>query len=132
MDAPTPLPTQPPLLPRPLQPAVPVAVQVADKIGEWIGVVAIYLLAEHHQIEGLLAVVAIGGLLGVNTGLRQFGSRALGAVSGGSCLGVIGLGVGLAVGGPFAKAILAGAWQAARMSGHAMFPVLMSFASVGL
>ena len=84
----------PPSPPRTLPPAaIPSAVQIADKLGDVVGVIVLGALAWHGTIGGNLAVGSILGLLGVNTGLRQLGKRSTISIG----LGVIGIVVGLAI-----------------------------------
>ena len=74
---------------RPTSP--PPLVQAIDRLGDIVGVVVIYLLAHEGRIGGVEAVVAIGAILGVGTGLRHVvSSRLTGAAAG---LGLVGLGV---------------------------------------
>lgn len=71
-------------------------VQGIDRIGDIVGVIVFAHLALQHSIDGNFAAVCILTLLGVNTGLRQWGARLLqsrGATGAG--LGVLGLVVGL-------------------------------------
>ena len=74
-------------------PPIPSAVQIADKLGDVVGVIVLGALAWHGTIGGNLAVGSILALLGVNTGLRQLGKRSTISIG----LGVIGIVVGLAI-----------------------------------
>jgi len=108
-----PLPAPPPaaqLTPsgRPLN--VPVAVQVLDRLGDIVGVIVVAHLCAVGKIGGEVAVIAIGAILGVGTGLRQVGARA-GTATG---LSVVGL---LLLGGLRWLAPAAGAAELARASG---------------
>ncbi len=89
-----PLPAPPPaaqLTPsgRPL--VVPVAVQLVDRIGDIVGVIAVAHLCALGKIGGVEACIVIGAILGVGTGLRQAGARA-GIAPGLSVVGLLLLG----------------------------------------
>ena len=73
-------------------PQAPVSVQLLDRVGEIVGVVVLGALAWHRVLSGELALVGIGAILGVQTGLRS----AFAGRSGGSAPAVVGLiGLGL-------------------------------------
>lgn len=92
---------------RPLN--VPVAVQLVDRLGDIVGVVALAWLCHAGKLGGELALVGIGAILGVGTGLRHVGARA-----GTAGVGVVGL-LLLGLGRWLAPA--AGAAELARASG---------------
>ncbi len=111
--APAPLPPPPPTAAytpsgRPLN--VPTAVQVIDRLGDLVGVIVIGLLCHAGKLGGEVAVIAIGAILGVGTGLRQAGARA-GVPTG---VGVVGL---LLLGAARWLAPAAGAAELARGAG---------------
>lgn len=87
--APTQLPPPPPAaqVTPSGRPVPPVAVQVLDRIGDIVGVIVIALLCSGGKIGGELALIGIGGILGVGTGLRQIGTRS----PSGAGVGVTGL-----------------------------------------
>ncbi len=87
---------------RPSQrPVVPASVQVLDRLGDIVGVIALAWLCHDGKIDGVAATVAIGAILGVGTGLRHVGQRVTGAAAAG--LGVVGL--GLLYAGPVVDAL---------------------------
>lgn len=82
--------TPPP--PPPARPGVPVSVQLVDRLGDIVGVIALAYLCAAGKLPGELTLVGIGGILGVGTGLRHVGQRALGgAATAATGLGVVGL-----------------------------------------
>ena len=82
--------TPPP--PPPARPGVPVSVQLVDRLGDIVGVIALAYLCAAGKLSGELALVGIGGILGVGTGLRHVGQRALGgAATAATGLGIVGL-----------------------------------------
>jgi len=82
--------TPPP--PPPARPGVPVSVQLVDRLGDIVGVIALAYLCAAGKLPGELTLVGIGGILGVGTGLRHVGQRALGATATAATgLGVVGL-----------------------------------------
>lgn len=86
-----PSPASPPP-PPPARPGVPVSVQLVDRLGDIVGVIALAYLCAAGKLPGELTLVGIGGILGVGTGLRHVGQRALGgAATAASGLGVVGL-----------------------------------------
>ena len=85
-----PLPAPPPaaqLTPsgRPLN--VPAAVQAIDRVGDIVACIIIGHLCALGKVSGEVAVLAIGAIVGVGTGLRQAGARA----GAGAGVGVVGL-----------------------------------------
>lgn len=70
-------------------------VQVLDRLGEIVGVLVLGALAWHGKLSGELALVGIGAVLGVQTGLRSALAGRLGS-GGGSAPAVVGL-VGLGI-----------------------------------
>lgn len=58
----------------------PVAVQVVDHVGEIVAIVCLTVLACRHVLSGELALAGILATLGVQSGLRTFGRRGVGAV----------------------------------------------------
>ena len=85
-----PLPAPPPaaqLTPsgRPLN--VPAAVQAIDRVGDIVACIIIGHLCALGKVSGEVAVLAIGAIVGVGTGLRQVGARA----GAGAGVGVVGL-----------------------------------------
>jgi len=87
-DVPAPAPPPPELAPR----GVPVSVQLVDRLGDIVGVVALAYLCAAGKLPGELTLVGIGGILGVGTGLRHVGQRALGgAATAATGLGIVGL-----------------------------------------
>lgn len=122
---PAPLPPPPPAAAytpsgRPLN--VPTAVQVIDRLGDIVGVIVIGLLCHAGKLGGEVAVIAIGAILGVGTGLRQVGARA-GVPTG---VGVVGL---LLLGAARWLAPAAGAAELARGAG--LLGVLAALALAG-
>jgi CheY-like chemotaxis protein len=78
--------------PPPARPGVPVSVQLVDRLGDIVGVIALAYLCAAGKLPGELTLVGIGGILGVGTGLRHVGQRALGATATAATgLGVVGL-----------------------------------------
>jgi hypothetical protein len=76
-------------------PQAPVSVQILDRVGEIVGVVVLGALAWHRVLSGELALVGIGAILGVQTGLRSALAGRLGG-GGGNAPAVVGLiGLGL-------------------------------------
>lgn len=59
----------------------PVAVQVIDRLGDIVGVIALAALCHAGKLSGELALVGIGAILGVSTGLRSIGGRSVGAAT---------------------------------------------------
>ena len=59
----------------------PVAVQVIDRLGDIVGVIALSALCYGGKLSGELALVGIGAILGVSTGLRSIGGRSVGAAT---------------------------------------------------
>ena len=91
-ERPTPTPTPAPPPPAPARPGVPVSVQLVDRLGDIVGVIALAYLCAAGKLPGELTLVGIGGILGVGTGLRHVGQRALGATATAATgLGVVGL-----------------------------------------
>lgn len=89
--------------------AVPTSVQLVDRLGDIVGVIAVAVLCGIGRISGELAVVAIGAILGVGIGLRQAGARA-GAAAG---LGLTGLALlSAAQLAPYAAAAIGGVARA--------------------
>ena len=89
-----PLPAPPPaaqLTPSGRPVNVPVAVQLVDRIGDIVGVIAVAHLCALGKIGGVEACIVIGAILGVGTGLRQAGARA-GIAPGLSVVGLLLLG----------------------------------------
>ena len=108
-----PLPAPPPaaqLTPSGRPVNVPVVVQAIDRLGDIVGVIAVAHLCALGKIGGVEAVIAIGAILGVGTGLRQAGARA----GAGAGVGVVGL---LLLGFARWLAPAAGAAEIARASG---------------
>lgn len=62
-------------------PGAPVAVQVIDRLGDIVGVIALAALCYSGKLSGELALVGIGAILGVSTGLRSIGGRSVGAAT---------------------------------------------------
>ena len=62
-------------------PGAPVAVQVIDRLGDIVGVIALAALCYGGKLSGELALVGIGAILGVSTGLRSIGGRSVGAAT---------------------------------------------------
>jgi len=117
-------PTLPPFPAQASPAAPPSSVQVLDRLGDIVGVVAITVLCLAGKIGGLEAVIAIGALLGVGTGLRQAGART-GVAAG---LGVVGL---LALAAPRWGAALAGGAAAAARAGGLAALALFAALSLG-
>lgn len=93
-----------PTLPPP--PQAPVAVQILDRLGEIVGVLVLGALAWHGKLSGELALVGIGAILGVQTGLRSALAGRIGG-GGGSAPAVVGLiGLGLLHAEHAARAVL--------------------------
>lgn len=61
--------------------SAPVAVQVIDRLGDIVGVIALAALCHGGKLSGELALVGIGAILGVSTGLRSIGGRSVGAAT---------------------------------------------------
>lgn len=87
--APTQLPPPPPAaqVTPSGRPVPPVAVQIADRVGDVVGCVLLYLLCHEGKLGGVETMIAIGAILGVGTGLRQVGART----GAGAGVGVTGL-----------------------------------------
>lgn len=62
-------------------PGAPVVVQVIDRLGDIVGVIALAALCYGGKLSGELALVGIGAILGVSTGLRSIGGRSVGAAT---------------------------------------------------
>lgn len=85
-----------PAAPTPKPAAVPVPVQIVDQLGDIVGVIAIALLCYGGKISGEVAVITIGALLGVQSGVRRIGAAktaGLGAL-GILVMGALSLGAG--------------------------------------
>ena len=67
--------------PAPATRGAPVAVQVIDRLGDIVGVIALAALCYAGKLSGELALVGIGAILGVSTGLRSIGGRSVGAAT---------------------------------------------------
>ena len=74
-------------------PQAPVSVQLLDRVGEIVGVVVLGALAWHRVLSGELALVGIGAILGVQTGLRSAFAGRSGGGSAPAVVGLIGLGL---------------------------------------
>lgn len=61
--------------------SAPVAVQIIDRLGDIVGVIALTALCYGGRLSGELALVGIGAILGVSTGLRSIGGRSVGAAT---------------------------------------------------
>ncbi len=61
--------------------SAPVVVQVIDRLGDIVGVIALSALCYGGKLSGELALVGIGAILGVSTGLRSIGGRSVGAAT---------------------------------------------------
>lgn len=59
----------------------PVAVQVLDKLGDIVAMVAVAYLCAAGKLSGELAAAVVAGIAGVGTGIRAFGGRNVGAAS---------------------------------------------------
>jgi hypothetical protein len=112
----TPTPAQRPAAPAALAPVAPaappppLAVQLLDQLSDLAGVGAATYLAAIGRVTGLEALIAIGAILGVQTGLR----RALGGKG-----GERGTGSGTGGGGGLATAGVAAMLAAGHQAGHA-------------
>lgn len=77
--------TQTPPAPTPeTKPAAPPpsnAVAVIDRVGDIVGVIAVTFLCQAGKIDGGVAVIAIGAILGVSNGIRTIGARQVGAAT---------------------------------------------------
>lgn len=85
-----PLPAPPPaaqLTPSGRPIVVTPAVQIVDHISDMVGMIILGLLCYAGKIGGTETMIAIGGILGLGTGMRQIGSRV------GRGLGVAGLAI---------------------------------------
>jgi len=107
-----PLPAPPPAAQftpsgRPLN--VPPVVQAIDRVGDIVACIIIGHLCALGKVSGEVAVLAIGAIVGVGTGLRQVGARV-----GGAGVGLTGL---LVLFGARWLAPAAGAAELARASG---------------
>lgn len=108
-----PLPAPPPaaqLTPSGRPANVPPLVQAIDRVGDIVACVIIGHLCALGKVSGEVAVLAIGAIVGVGTGLRQVGARA----GTGAGVGVVGL---LLLGFARWLAPAAGAAELARASG---------------
>ena len=76
---------------RPLN--VPPVVQAIDRVGDIVACIIIGHLCALGKVSGEVAVLAIGAIVGVGTGLRQVGARA-GTGAGVGVVGLLVLGVG--------------------------------------
>lgn len=83
----------PPATPRSSRPPpVPASVLMLDRISEIVGIIAVTYLCAGGKVPGELALIAIGAILGVQSGIRQIGSRGAAAMTGtGASLGIVGL-----------------------------------------
>lgn len=75
-------PTQAPPAPeaKPVTPAAPsTTVAVIDRLGDIVGVIAVTFLCQAGKIDGGVAVIVIGAILGVSNGIRTIGARQVGA-----------------------------------------------------
>ena len=91
-ERPATVPAAPPTAPAAQVPRVPVAVQLVDRLGDIVGVIALAYLCAVGKMPAELTLVGVGGILGVGTGLRHVGQRALGgAATAATGLGVLGL-----------------------------------------
>lgn len=59
----------------------PVAVQVLDKLGDIVAMLAVAYLCAAGKLSGELAAAVVAGIAGVGTGIRAFGGRNVGAAS---------------------------------------------------
>ena len=75
--------TQAPTAPAPdaSKPSGPVAVQLLDKLGDMVAMVAVTYLCAAGKLSGELAAAVVAGIAGVGTGLRAIGGRNVGAAS---------------------------------------------------
>lgn len=72
-------------------PAIPTSVMMLDRVGEIVGIVAVTVICLAGKLDGMAAVLVIGAILGVQSGIRTAGSRA--AAAAGAGLGAVGLAV---------------------------------------
>ena len=59
----------------------PVAVQLLDKLGDMVAMIAVTYLCAAGKLSGELAAAVVAGIAGVGTGLRAIGGRNVGAAS---------------------------------------------------
>lgn len=124
---PSALPT-PPAMPRSSRPPpVPAAVLMLDRISEIVGIIAVTYLCAGGKVPGELALIAIGAILGVQSGIRQIGSRGAAAMTGtGASLGIVGLLFWQAM--PLLEHAAVAVW---RMKGVAMLTLVGLFVACG-
>lgn len=61
--------------------SAPVAVQLLDKLGDMVAMIAVTYLCAAGKLSGELAAAVVAGIAGVGTGIRAFGGRNVGAAS---------------------------------------------------
>lgn len=73
-------PTQAPPAPETKPPAPPSnAVAMIDRVGDIVGCLCVTFLCQAGKIDGGVAVIVIGAILGVSNGIRTIGARQVGA-----------------------------------------------------
>ena len=79
--APTPAPSPAPEAASKSAPAVPVSVQLFDKLGDIVGMLVVGYLCASGKLSGELAVAVVAGIAGVGTTARALTGRSVGAAS---------------------------------------------------